>query len=274
MGSAQRWEMQSTVKKYMYGSIMMISLVFFFQNTLAETIKIGYFLLPPLQYVDESTETFRGASRVYFKAIATQMGCEVKWVGPLPLLRLSDMLEVGKLDGSLVFAKNAYLERFLYYVDTPHFFAQPTLIVRKDNPLSQIRSIKDIQGYRIGTIVTMSGLYTPLIDANRDLLTIDALGSKNWIEQNLKKLVFGRIDGIFDRQPYSVSFIAAKLKLDNQIKLLPFPNPATPMYIVFSKASKNGKTLLERCNALFPRFNLNYEELVQQELKAVTEMRR
>ncbi|MFH2064624.1 MAG: transporter substrate-binding domain-containing protein [Pseudomonadota bacterium] len=259
------------MKKHMCGPIMMISMMFCVPHALAETIKIGYFMLPPLQYMDETTRNPKGASKVYFGAMASQLGYEVEWVGPLPLFRLSNMLESGKLDGSLGFVKNPELERFLYYVATPLYFAQPTLIVRKDNPLSRIRSIEDIRGYRIGTIVTMSGRYTPLIDAHRHMLTIEALGGDMWIKQNLRKLIDGRVDAIFDRQPYSVPFIAVTLQLDTRIKLLPLPEPATPMYIVFSKASAHGQKLLEQCNALLPKFHLAYEELAKQELKAAND---
>ena len=234
----------------------------------ADPIKMGYFMLPPLQYIDEAATPPTGASIAYFEALSSQMGYEVEWVGPLPLLRLSEHLKRGLVDGTVGFNKFSALADFLYYTNTPMFLAQPTLFVRKDNPLTRIRSIEDIRGYHIGLNVSISGIYTPLIDDHRDALSLETLGGEEWIDQNIRKLRAGRIDAIFARHPYSILFVTAKLRVDDQIKTLSIPDPPTPMYVVFSKASKRGRELLEQCNAVLPQFDLNHDELVQKELAA------
>lgn len=237
----------------------------------AETIRIGYFQLPPLQYFCDDTQQPRGATFTYFKEMAAQLDFEVEWIGPLPLLRFSEKLEGGEIDGALGFHKNNITETFLHFLDEPLFYAQPILIVRKDNPLARIRSIDDIYGYKIGTVVSLSGLYTPFFDNQRDKIALETLGGDTWLEQNLKKLLRRRIDAIFDRQPYSVQFVATKIHVRDQIKLLPLPEPATPMYIVFSKSSQNGKKYCTQFNAVNSTFELNYEELAKQELQWVKE---
>ncbi|MGE0084036.1 MAG: substrate-binding periplasmic protein [Desulfococcaceae bacterium] len=246
------------------------------QAAWAESVKMGYFMLPPHQYTDNADDPHaaakpKGASITYFEALASKMGYKIEWAGPLPLLRLSEYLKSGKVDGTLGFNKNPELESFFHYTDSPMYLAQPTLIVRKDNPLTQIRSAGDIRGWRIGLTVSIADRYTPLIDEHRDMFKLETLGGESWIKQNIMKLLANRIDAFFDRQPYTPLFVAAALQLDDRIKALPVPDPPTPMYIVFSKASKQGQKLLDQCNAVMPQMNLNYGELVQKEMDAASQ---
>lgn len=237
----------------------------------ADTIKMGYFMLPPLQYADDAAASPKGASVVYFEAAASKMGYEVEWVGPLPLLRLSEMLKSGEIDGAVGFNKFSTLADFLYYTDEPLFFAQPSLMIRKENPLTQITSIEDIRGYRIGLTVSIAGIYTPLIDEHRDALILETLGGEHLIEQNIKKLLVGRLDAVFDRQPYSIGFIAVQLHVDEQVKVLPIPDHPTPMHVVFSRASKRGEELLRQYNSVISQLELNHDELTQKEFEAAAQ---
>ncbi len=250
--------------------------VFAAQSAAAESVKMGYFMLPPHQYTDNADDPHaaakpKGASIIYFEALASKMGYEVEWVGPLPLLRLSEYMKDGKIDGAAGFNKNPELELFFHYTESPMYFAQPTFIVRKDNPLTQIRSAEDIRGWCIGLTVSIADRYTPLIDEHRDMFKLETLGGEGWIKQNIMKLLANRIDAFFDRQPYTPLFVAAALQLDDRIKALPVPDPPTPMYIVFSKASKQGQKFVDQCNAVMPQMNLNYGELVQKEMYAASQ---
>ena len=159
-------------------------------------------------------------------------------------------------------------EAYLYYAASPVFLAQPILLVRQDNPITEIQSIDDIQGYRIGLIVTSGGLYTPLLDMHREAISLEGLGGDRWARQNIHKLLAGRLDAVFDRQPYTLPFVAARMQLYAQVKVLPIPDPLMPMYVVFSKASQRGQALLDRYNAILPELAVNYTELAQQELDA------
>ena len=248
------------------------------QTLAAESVKMGYFMLPPHQYsgntdTDAANAKPRGASITYFEALASKMGYEVEWVGPLPLLRLSEYLKTGKVEGAAGFNRNPELESFFHYPDSPMYFAQPVFIVRKDNPLTQIRSAGDIRGWCIGLTVSIADRYTPLIDEHRDMFTLEKLGGETWIKQNIMKLLAKRTDAFFDRQPYSILFVAAELQLDKQIKVLPVPDPPTPMYVVFSKTAKQGQKLVQQCNAVMPQMNLDYVQLVQKEIDAVTQQK-
>jgi ABC-type amino acid transport substrate-binding protein len=229
----------------------------------AEIIKMGYFELPPHSYTDKNNEKPKGAFILYFEKVASLMGHETEWVGPLPLPRLTHYLKKGNIDGTVGFPKYPKFEELLYYPDKYIFQGQPTLIVRKENPLKQIFSADNLKGYRIGCVKSSSGKYTPLIDDNPDSIKLEELGGERWVEQNLKKLIAGRLDALFDRQKHTIPFVAKTLNLDAQIKVLTIPDPPTPFYIVFSKSSANGKKFLEQCNTIIWQLNLNYEDLLQ-----------
>ena len=237
---------------------------------IAAPIKMGYFLLPPHQYLNEQGDAAQpqGAAIAYFEAAAASIGEQVEWVGPLPLLRLAEHLKTGHLDGAVGFNRSPASEAYLYYAASPVFLAQPVLLVRQDNPITDIQSIDDIQGYRIGLIVTSGGLYTPLLDMHREAISVEGLGGDQWAEQNIRKLLAGRLDAVFDRQPYTLPFVAARMQRYAHVKVLPIPDPPMPMYVVFSKASQRGQALLDRYNAILPEFAVNYTALAQQELDA------
>ncbi|GAK60048.1 probable amino-acid ABC transporter [Candidatus Vecturithrix granuli] len=256
-----------------YLFVVVIALVVFAGQALsADTIRMGYFMLAPHHYKDEGAADPQGAAILYFEAVAAKMGYEVEWVGPLPLPRLTGELETGKtIDGTVGFPKYPAFEAFLYYPNAPLYVGQPIFVVHKKNPLTQIRSIDDIQGYRIGLVKSASNRYTPVIDDHRDAIQLEELGGETWIEQNLEKLISDRLQALFDRQQYSIPFVAARLHLGSEIKVLPAPAPPTLLYIAFSKASERGQLLLEQCNAVLPQIDLNYEELVQKEFDAVSQ---
>ncbi len=230
----------------------------------AEIITMGYFELPPHCYTDKNDGKPKGALVSYFEEVASETGYEIKWVGPFPLPRLTKYLREGEIDGTVGFVKLPWLEDILYYPVSNIYMGQASLIICKENPLKQIISAKDIEGYRIGSVKSSTGKYTPLIDDNRDLITLEEIGGDRWVEQNLKKLAAGRIDAIFDRQQFTIPFVAKKLNLDAHIKVLSIPDPATPFYIVFSKSSENGKKFFDQCNPVISQLNLNYENLLQK----------
>ena len=233
----------------------------------AEKIRMGYFELPPhchTEKTDPNNKTAKGGMVAYFEKVASEMGHETEWVGPLPLPRLSKYLQEGTVDGTVGFPKLPKFEEFLDYPESHVFVGQPTLVVRKESALDEIRSADDIKGYRIGIVKSASGQYAPIIDDNRDLLIVEELGTDGWVEQNIRKLLAGRLDALFDRQERTIPYVAKKLGLEEQIKVLAIPGPPTPFYVVFSKRSPVWKAFIERCEPVVRRLNLNYDELLRE----------
>ncbi|MBU0994365.1 MAG: hypothetical protein KJ737_17880 [Proteobacteria bacterium] len=238
----------------------------------SEKLKMGYFMLPPHTFNDGESGPAMGAGVIYFNEVAKKMGYDVEWVGPLPLPRLTEYLKTGeKIDGTVGFPKFPVFEEFLYYPETHVYLGQPSLGVSVDNPLAKINTIDDIKGFRIGLVKSSSGRYTPLIDDNHDKITLEELGGEKWMEQNIKKLNIGRLDAMFDRQQYTMLYIAGLLGVNQTIKILPMPAPPTPMYIAFSKKTpKDGKKLVDLCSASMPKVSVDYMGLLQKEIDAVT----
>ena len=211
----------------------------------AEPIKMGYFNLPPHHYIANGNSKPTGIAINYFEALASKIDEAVEWIGPFPLLRLSEKLKSGQIDGSVGFPKLPQFEQFLYYTSTPMFTAKPVLIVRKENPLKRITSVNNIKGWRIGTITPISGLFTPLLDNHLDLFFLEKVGSDDWAELNIRKLLISRLDAVFDRNHFTLPFVAATMNLYSEIRTLYIPDPPTAIYTVFSKNQKEAGFLLK-----------------------------
>jgi ABC-type amino acid transport substrate-binding protein len=222
-------------------------------------------------YQVEGTGKPGGASIAYFEAIAAQMGYTVEWVGPLPHLRFINNLKTGEngVVGGIAVAKFAETEAFLDFPETPYCLLQPVLAIRQENPLQAIRTIDDIQGYRIG-FMTVDQPYTPFLETHREQLRFETIASEDWVRQNLLKLVNDRLDAVFDRNAHTLLFEAVRLKLDQAIKILPIPDQPTPLYVGFSKAAPQSKRFVEQYNTAVEALHLSYEDLLNKELAAVT----
>lgn len=80
-----------------------------------ETITMGFFNLPPLQYRDASDSKVKGYFISHFEEEASKMGYQVKWLGPLPLARLGDYLKSGlEVEGTVGFPKLPEYEPYMY----------------------------------------------------------------------------------------------------------------------------------------------------------------
>ena len=66
--------------------------------------------------------------------IAPKMGVQVKWIGPLSILRVARLLETGEADMSPLSAKvgDINLSHIVHYSDATTHLGRPHLIVAKD----------------------------------------------------------------------------------------------------------------------------------------------
>lgn len=232
----------------------------------ADKIRMGYFMLPPHTFNDGKEGPAEGAGVTYFNAIAAKMGYEVEWIGPLPLPRLTEFLRKGKVDGTIGFPKFSLFEQFLHYADNTVYMAQPSLGVRSDHKISSISTINDIRGFRIGFVKSKSGKTTPLIDNNRKAIHLREFHGNKWMEQNIRMVRMKRLDALYDRQEYTMRYVATALGVGDNIKVLPMPAKARPMYITFSRQSPiGGKKLLQSCNKAAAETGLNYRNLLDNE---------
>ena len=222
--------------------------LFIIQESHSQTLNMGYFVLPPHQMAASGpVPKPTGAAIAYFEIVAEKAGLKVTWTG-LPLLRLTEYLNTGKIDGSVNYPKFKVFESMMYFCSAPMYFGKGIFIVKKDSAIETIRSIDDIKGLRIGVVHSKSDLYTPIIDRNRDKIILEKTPDLDWARQNLMYLMRGSVEALFDRQQYTLPYIAKTLHLDDQIKTIDAPEPERAFYIVFSKAVSRNPEVLRKIN--------------------------
>ena len=238
----------------------------------AERITMGYFPHKPHQFLPDGATKPRGAMIAYFEMMAEKMGCEVEWIGPLPFTRLLDYLREGKIDGAVNVAVFPEIQQIVMYGDKPIHFSQSVLVVRKENPLTKITAGQDVEGYRIAWLTNVSVL--PFMQDNLSHFQMDYVPQSETVwQQQVKKLLLGRVDALYELNEYTLPYAAKELGVFDQIKVLPLPDPPIPMYVGFSKQSPRGQALVEQYNAAqasVPFTFDDYAALIQQEFDALT----
>lgn len=92
------------------------------------------------------------------------------------------------------------------------------------------------------------------------------MAQQNWLELNLLKLMRGRIDAVHGLNQISTQSQAIKMGIQDQIKVLPLPEPPGEMFIGISKKARLGKQVIRDYNRYHVSFKVKYEDLLFQEL--------
>lgn len=238
-----------------------------------ETIKIGYFDHKPHQYFNEIKNRPCGATIVYFEMTAKRMGYNVEWVGPLPMFRLIQYLKEGTIDGTAHMVKTPDLKNIVYYADQPFHYAQPIFVVRSENTLKKISTIEDIKGYRVGWIGAVDDFPpSPFIEKHLEQIHIETVSGTGMWEQQLKKLLIGRVDAVHDLNEYTLLYEAKVLHINHKIRVLPLPEDPIPVLVMFSRNSSKGERLVRQYNTLFSEMHFDpadYYKLVDEEFNAL-----
>ena len=260
------------MKRVLITIIMGITLLTAWAGNGAERITMGYFPHKPHQFLPDGATKPRGAMIAYVEMMASKMGYEIEWVGPLPFTRLLDYLREGKIDGAVNLAVFPEIQQIVLYGNQPIHFSQSVFVVRKENPLSKITSVQDVEGYRVAWLANVSTL--PFIQENLPHFQMDYVPQSDTVwQQQVKKLLLDRVDALYELNDYTLPYAAKELGVYEQIKVLPLPDPPIPMYVGFSKQSPRAQQLLEQYNAVQAGTPFNpddYARLIQQEFDALT----
>jgi ABC-type amino acid transport substrate-binding protein len=134
--------------------------------------------------------------------------------------------------------------------------------------MKKINAADDVKGYVIRQFAKAN--HSKFVKDNFNIFKFDIIsGGKNLFEQNLKKLIFGRIDAIHTLDEFTLLYEARRLKLDPYVKILFLPEAPLPFYSVFSKNEK-GKMLKEKFDAAMEEAGFkseDYIELVRHEFE-------
>lgn len=243
--------------------VCFISIYLLFSCIYATEAKVGVFVHAPL--VQQATETSEptGPTIDYIKAMISAMGY-TPVISVLPLRRILAGLQSGDIDITLEIGRSADRKAFLYYSDKPIYISRPSITVLTTNKLSGINSIDDLKGLKIGYLAgaELGGFFRNSPDVKFELISGDT-----WLRQNLEKLLAGRIDAAFDQNAVSYLDEAKKMGIIDKIKTIPLPGTGNEGYIVFSKRSPIGKTLLEAFNKVAATGKFDENKMIDEYMK-------
>jgi ABC-type amino acid transport substrate-binding protein len=212
----------------------------------ADSIEVGYFLLPPL-VMETPDGSAAGAAVSLFRKLADEMGVETITLRPYPLKRLLRSLQQGAVDAALTLGRNPDRAEKFVYPETPYFEMQSALVVSRDHPLTEIHSSKDLRGLRIG--VFADGFLTPLLQETE--LDREPITDSDVVGRALEMVNAGHLDAFFSPNETSVEFRIQQGGLEDRLRIVRLPEPPTGLYTVFSRPG--AERFLERYQAAFKK---------------------
>ncbi|GBC63603.1 hypothetical protein DENIS_4601 [Desulfonema ishimotonii] len=162
-------------------------------------------------------------------------------------------------------------ENFLWYTDSPFYLAKPNFIVKSHNSLKKISSVDDVKGYVVGQFNHAAN--SEFIMNNQAHFRFDRLAAGTTLfEQQLRKLIIGRLDAIHTLDEYTLLYEAKRLKIESQVKILLLPDSPFPFYSAFCKNNK-GEILVKKFNAAFHEAGFepeDYKKLIHYEFEMLS----
>jgi ABC-type amino acid transport/signal transduction systems, periplasmic component/domain len=242
--------------------VLLLVYSFLWTFCFAENVSVGVFIHYPNVYQATDTKELKGAGIEYITTVLKKMGYTPEFT-VLPFARLLSELQDGTIDLSFELMRTPERDKYLLFPDSPALVFKPTLTVRSDSHLTTISSIEDLKGMKIGYLP--NSVVPKFLDAP-NIVSFDYLGGDDWIQRNLDKLLAGRIDAALDQNPYSFIAAAKQISSMDKIRTLSIPGAGSNAYVVFSRKSKIGTTLLEKYNLLMKKDTTNYDALIKTEL--------
>lgn len=227
-----------------------------------QTVTVGVFLHPPFVTRGDTNADPQGAGVEYVRAMLEEMGYNARFV-VYPFPRLIRALQSGQVDVSFDLLRNPEREGFAYFSDDPVLYVPPALIFRADSPVTEINSVHDLQGMTVGYVADST--VPPFMDVT-GVFRFDLISGDDWVAQNLTRLLRRRIDVAFDLNPYSFLLEAKRQGVQDEIRVIPIPGDF-PFYVLFSKASSLGTTLVNSFNSLAATTDISYGEFIEDQLE-------
>jgi len=158
-----------------------------------------------------------------------------------PWTRSLQLVREGKADAIFTAYRKPDREEYLDYTSEILINQVVSLYVKADSKRKFKGDLRELKGASIGVVSTIS--YGEKFDraVEKYKLTLERV---NEFQQNLKKLVSGRIDFLVSNS-YTAAVELERLGLQSEIKEMPVPVEVTPSYLAFSKA-KSHKMLVPK----------------------------
>ncbi|MGL1890466.1 MAG: transporter substrate-binding domain-containing protein [Spirochaetaceae bacterium] len=129
----------------------------------------------------------------YEELLAPSMGVKVEWIGPLPFARILVYLKNGNLDMFYAMSRTNERKDYILYSDTPSWYDNAPIVVRKEYADLIIDSNEDLYGYKIGYCLDM---IMPKFSEDKRI-DIQYVSGNNWGKAVLMRLVAGSFDMAF-----------------------------------------------------------------------------
>jgi ABC-type amino acid transport substrate-binding protein len=192
------------------------------------------------------------------------MGIKINWKGPYSLIRLLEVIETGKVDGSVMFSRAPFLEPLVYFPLEKDIFGQPAILVKKNNPINKINSKSDLAGFSIAHFrLKKNGYIRPIFLDKK--ISLEFVQGTNWMKRAVKMLAAGRVTAVAAPERHPFYFEVSQLNLkEGEFKILNLPYLGREFHTVFSKASPKGKRLLESYNKARKKVLVSYEQYLAE----------
>ena len=212
-----------------------------------ETLRMGYFDLPP-HVVTVEDGVPKGAAISYFEDyIAPHLGISVNWdTAATPPTRLMQQLRNGEKDAMIFLGKTEERTGYLHYPD-PYLIIPETLAFMKGHSVDRIAEPSDLYGLTVGFLVG-GRIPDPLRD---DRIKYDLIAGKRLFERNVEKLLLGRIDAVYAPLSTALVDIVDEMEVADQVKLVPIEFlDMVQIFTVFSKKTVRENIVENYNNAL------------------------
>lgn len=223
---------------------VLICTILFFLTLLSAQKKVSFVADVWEPYNNSHEAIQKGYVIDILQKIYEKAGYQVEY-SIVPWTRALAAVEQGAEDGAIGSLQTAEREKKFFFPAEECGVTYNEFYV-KNNSSWQYKDIASLSKLNIGIIGGY--LYAELddyINANRNNANrITTTFGENALEQNIRLLAAGRLDGILVNEK-NIQISLKKLKMENQFKSAGMAGKPQKMFVVFSKQTNNGKELAE-----------------------------
>ncbi len=215
-------------------------LIFWLLNAtvlIADDIKISYFVTYPHIIYDSKTHEISGSLYEFLQDhIAPAMGSKFVWAkSPGPVPRQFASLSNNTIDASALLAFSPDRAKQFSYSKKHFYEGFSGIAVKEDSSITQVKKVDDILGIKIG--YANKTFVSPFMRDKR--IQFDMVGSSNFLELNIRKLLVGRIQAAYSPDLASMLYLEKSMGLEGQLRTLKLPEPPGKFHVVFSKKASD-----------------------------------
>jgi len=228
--------------------VLIIIFLTYASNSVAnDTIRIAYFNVPPHMIYDSEKEKLV-SSAVYDlieKFIAPKMGVKFDWQQtPTNIPRQLASLSSETIDASALLIYSSERSKKFIFTKEAYIHSSSAIAVLKTSSLQSINKVEDILGLKIG--YAAKSFLSPFMRDKR--IKLDLISSPHFNNHNFKKLLAGRIDGVYAPDKAGLLMVMKEMSLENKVRVISLPEEAVNFHVVFSK---NNKEMAQRFDQAF-----------------------